>query len=190
MLACRRWKAVLVGNENVHGLPLDGLNPHIVENFFPGKLGKLFWKMGIMSPGIAARLKSFSASLVHVHFGIDAVVWWPVLRKLGLPIAVTLHGYDIHTYREFWESQVLKGMSRYPKKLLDLAISWRLLHCRERSRPSPRDRIRAFRPSASRCGISASIRTNSALARSRSRNASAAFSMSAGWWKKKADNIS
>jgi glycosyltransferase involved in cell wall biosynthesis len=62
------------------------------------------------------------ADLIHVHFGIDAVDIWPAIRKLSLPMIVTLHGYDINISRAWWESG--RGgwfRRRYPGQLLAIA---------------------------------------------------------------------
>ncbi len=33
-----------------------------------------------------------------------AVDIWPLVHALGLPMLVTLHGYDINIHREWWEA--------------------------------------------------------------------------------------
>lgn len=53
---------------------------------------------------IARWLASQEPSILHVHFGVDLVRLWPALRLLNLPIATTLHGYDIQTRAEWWDS--------------------------------------------------------------------------------------
>ncbi|WFR84723.1 glycosyltransferase [Arthrobacter sp. Y-9] len=41
-------------------------------------------------------LMEIDPSLVHAHFGMDAVMLVPTLRKLGLPLVVTFHGVDVN----------------------------------------------------------------------------------------------
>lgn len=45
--------------------------------------------------GLAERVRGFSPALVHAHFGTDGVLALPVARALGVPLVVTLHGYDV-----------------------------------------------------------------------------------------------
>lgn len=40
-------------------------------------------------------LRSEDVRLVHAHFGTSAVEVLPVARRLGLPLAVTFHGFDV-----------------------------------------------------------------------------------------------
>ena len=76
----------------------------------------------IAAPGATARLRREAASLIHVHFATDAVAYWPLIRRLGLPVVITLHGYDIHVYREFWERRLQPSFyKKYPGRLLALA---------------------------------------------------------------------
>jgi glycosyltransferase involved in cell wall biosynthesis len=59
---------------------------------------------------------------VHIHFGTDAVSFWPIVRKLSVPVVITLHGSDINIYREWWERGLVRmGNARYPEKLLRLS---------------------------------------------------------------------
>jgi colanic acid/amylovoran biosynthesis glycosyltransferase len=49
-------------------------------------------------------LQSLKPSLIHAHFGIDAVCALPIAQLLNVPLVVTFHGYDItlgnkHFYR-------------------------------------------------------------------------------------------
>tara|TARA_R110002049_G_scaffold242974_1_gene416757 strand:- start:2691 stop:3569 length:879 start_codon:yes stop_codon:yes gene_type:complete len=59
---------------------------------------------------------------VHAHFGTDATIIWPSVKAAGLPMLVTLHGFDINIHREWWESGHggLRGRV-YPRRLLEMA---------------------------------------------------------------------
>lgn len=67
-------------------------------------------------------IKGLGTQLMHAHFGTDATDIWPSTRAAGLPMLVTLHGYDIQTKRDWWESGAA-GLRRrvYPKRLLRMA---------------------------------------------------------------------
>lgn len=59
---------------------------------------------------------------MHVHFGTDAVAAWPWIKHLGVPMLVTLHGFDINTHPEWWISGQGGDYRRnYPRQLKALA---------------------------------------------------------------------
>jgi glycosyltransferase involved in cell wall biosynthesis len=45
-----------------------------------------------------AKIESHKAKLVHAHFAIDACAILPIVRRLGIPLITTLHGYDITSH--------------------------------------------------------------------------------------------
>ncbi len=47
------------------------------------------------APRFFAAIRSFDPVLIHAHFAPDGVVALPIKRALGLPLAVSLHGYDV-----------------------------------------------------------------------------------------------
>ena len=71
-----------------------------------------------------AALNAQRASLLHIHFGTEAVSIWPGARRLGIPVLVTLHGFDINTHRSSWEQGNAGAANRlYPRRLLKLSRS-------------------------------------------------------------------
>lgn len=132
VLAYSSWSPVLVGMRRIaSGLPLDGLDVRILENSTPTSVGERYRKLlrvlGVAAPGVTGRLRREAASLIHVHFATDAVAYWPLVRRLGLPVVITLHGYDINVYRETWERGFLPSFNnRYPGRLLALAAQDRV----------------------------------------------------------------
>lgn len=121
VLACKSWDITLVGNENAGGLPLDELNARIFRGWLGGQLGRLVWRLGMIPPAVTRQVKALGAAVAHVHFGTNAVEWMPVLRRLNVPVIVTLHGYDIMTSRATWARKAHTGFGDYPRKLLTLA---------------------------------------------------------------------
>lgn len=130
ILALEDWRAVLVGRRLLHQLALDDLDVRIID---PQRTiaDRLFWKVGklvgIMPPAATRALRSEEARLVHAHFATDALDAWPIARALGLPLLVTLHGYDVNTHREWWEAGNGGARMRlYPRRLLRLAVQPRV----------------------------------------------------------------
>jgi glycosyltransferase involved in cell wall biosynthesis len=126
ILALREWRAVLVGRRLLNQLPLDNLDVRIVgpeHSTFPSRLlSEANRMLRIVPTHIRSALEAEQASLVHAHFGTDALDAWPLARTLNLPLLVTLHGYDINIRREWWEAgNAGTGMRRYPQRLLQLA---------------------------------------------------------------------
>lgn len=121
------WKPVLVGYGRVKdGLDLGDLEDQII----PGAAGRSFGRyasrlrqvLGRPHSAAVATLRDVGAELVHAHFGTDATDIWPSVKAAGLPMLVTLHGYDINIHREWWEAGH-GGIHRrvYPRRLLQMA---------------------------------------------------------------------
>lgn len=132
VLVLHRWSGVLIGHRQLKQLSLNGVNVLMLgsgRRLFATRLlrkaGLLPWLMDSalqgMRPSILDRLHRLNPSLLHAHFGVDAVSAWPLAEKLGLPMLVTLHGYDINVHRHLWELGHRGGAFRkYPSRLLVL----------------------------------------------------------------------
>ncbi|WP_439840029.1 glycosyltransferase [Aeromonas caviae] len=127
ILSLKKWNGILVGKRLIKdGLSLKGLSIDLIEKdrlyFFSKLVEKYNFLMKHISDYEFYKLKSHRAKLIHVHFATEAVRIWPTVKKLGLPMVVTLHGNDINVYREWWESGNAGFiMRRYPQRLLELA---------------------------------------------------------------------
>src|SRR5690606_19092489 len=107
-LALKRWQPVLVGEERVpQGLSLEGIESRLL----PPPAGRLQrWlyricrRLWLPYPPHLAALRAIDADLLHAHFGPDGVALAPYARALGLPLLVTLHGYDINMESAWWHS--------------------------------------------------------------------------------------
>lgn len=126
LVALRRWRGVLVGQSELRELPLDGIELRILRAKNRTYSERLRWKlskyMGTVPQPVIKRLKHEGASLLHAHFGVDAIEAWPIASALNLPMLVTLWGYDININREWWEAgDGGWSMRSYPARLLQLA---------------------------------------------------------------------
>lgn len=121
------WKPVLVGYDRVKdGLDLGLLDVKIIPGAEAKTMGRYALRLCQLfgqphQPTVAA-LRAIGAGLVHAHFGTDATDIWPSVKAVGLPMAVTLHGYDINIHRKWWEAGH-GGIHRraYPRRLLQMA---------------------------------------------------------------------
>ncbi|SEK52474.1 Glycosyltransferase involved in cell wall bisynthesis [Roseateles sp. YR242] len=131
-LHLRDWRATLVGQRLCpNGLSLEGLDYQVLDLVPASAAEALGWRLyrrlGWPMPAALSRLMAPDGdgerpAVAHVHFATDAVQAWPWLKGLGLPVAVTLHGYDIHTRPDWWESgQGGEHMRDYPQRLRAMA---------------------------------------------------------------------
>jgi len=121
--ALRTWQPVLVGRCEVeHGLATPRIPRELVPQSgsrFARELRSRLWRP---DPALAARLEALQVDLVHVHFGVDATDIWPTVKAAGLPMVVSLHGFDINTHRSWWEAGHGGSQRRsYPARLLKMA---------------------------------------------------------------------
>jgi glycosyltransferase involved in cell wall biosynthesis len=123
----RQWRPVMIGCRRVpDGLALDGLEVHLLGQPQRGRYGRMLQSLrywgNAPDPEHVRILEQIDVRLIHAHFGTDAVDIWPVVRAVGLPMLVTLHGYDINIHRDWWEAGH-GGLRRrvYPRRLLAMA---------------------------------------------------------------------
>jgi glycosyltransferase involved in cell wall biosynthesis len=126
LLALRRWRGVLVGLRQLNQLPLDGLDVRTLRQTHESLMVRARWKvcrnLGTVPSPVVDRLAKEHASLIHAHFGVEAVEAWPISKALRLPMLVSLHGYDININRDWWEEgHGGAGQRTYPRRLLELA---------------------------------------------------------------------
>src|SRR5690606_10730635 len=99
------WEPMLIGREVAEsGLDFSHLHSEVVP-YLGGAVGKFVQRWRWQSdPRLVRWLRSTGAKVVHAHFGTDATDVWPSTKAAGLPMVVTLHGYDISIYKSWWHS--------------------------------------------------------------------------------------
>ncbi|MDE2111704.1 MAG: glycosyltransferase [Alphaproteobacteria bacterium] len=125
VLSYKNWRPVMVGRRLVHQLPLDGLEVKVLGDRSNTAIERIisgfYARLGL--PFDTKALHRERASLLHAHFGPDAVEAVPLARMLGIPMIVTLHGFDITIDRSWWEGGAGGGgMQGYPRALLRMAM--------------------------------------------------------------------
>lgn len=92
-LGIARFEVELFGMKEIPG-GLGNLDKFILKNL--SKRGLLFFKyLNIMSLDLISQVKSRNYSLIHAHFGPDALLILPIARRLSVPLVSTFHGYDV-----------------------------------------------------------------------------------------------
>lgn len=127
VLSYSQWRPVLAGVERVEGLPLDDIQTRLLldppQSTWAARYRELQRLLYVAPAQMTQRFQQEHPDLVHVHFGVDAVALWPALKKLNVPVVVTLHGYDINRSPESWRRRWLSPWDRaYPRRLLQMAM--------------------------------------------------------------------
>ena len=109
LITLNEWRGTLVGMRRASpSINLTDLNIRIFPlNALPliGGACARVMKLLSLEPILVERwLAGLQAHLVHVHFGVDAVVLWPAARRPQIPMLVTLHGYDITVTCAWWQA--------------------------------------------------------------------------------------
>lgn len=125
-LALTRWRPVLVGERQIDALPLGDLSVsaahHGPASFAQRVIGLAWRSLDRPSPTVEAAVRRAAPDLIHAHFGFDGVEAWPIARRLGVPLLVTLHGSDITTHMSwFAEGRAGRRWKNYPRRLARLA---------------------------------------------------------------------
>jgi glycosyltransferase involved in cell wall biosynthesis len=125
-LALRRWRPVMVGERQINALPLAALAV-ATQHSGPARLSQrvagVAWRsLDRAAPGLIDLVRGQRPRLIHAHFGFDGVEAWPIARRLGVPLLVTLHGSDITTRMQwFAEGRAGRRWKGYPRRLARLA---------------------------------------------------------------------
>jgi colanic acid/amylovoran biosynthesis glycosyltransferase len=62
---------------------------------FAGKARRrLFWRTSF-APAFHRGIEKVNPALIHAHFALDGAAALPIARRLGIPLIVSLHGYDV-----------------------------------------------------------------------------------------------
>ncbi len=96
-----------------------------------GKAAALAYRLTSIAPRFHAALRDEHASLIHAHFAVDGATALGMRRLLGIPLLVTLHGYDIT-----WEDSAFRASvigRRYLKQRPRLFSDASLFLCVSRS---------------------------------------------------------
>lgn len=93
-MALKAYEPVLLGRE------LHGKAPHGAKFVCPPPLNKarrIIQAIAGADKFYEQQLIASRSSVVHAHFGVDAVAIQSVTKKLGIPLVTTFHGFDATT---------------------------------------------------------------------------------------------
>lgn len=127
ILSMKTWTPVLFGGIKVEkGLDLNDIKHVSVFNRAPTaiqQVGRLVCRyLGVVNPSYLKAARALKPDLIHVHFGTDALMAYPLAKALRVPLVVTLHGYDAHCYPSSFErGDYGHFYKRYPKRIKKIA---------------------------------------------------------------------
>lgn len=124
--ALRSWRPILVGDRRARvGLEVHGVDSVALgerRGRFRRMFDQLLRQLGLPPRRNVERLRELGASLVHAHFGTAGVDALPFAEGLGLPLVVTLHGFDVYIDLPWWQSGAGGWWRRqYPRQLMRMA---------------------------------------------------------------------
>jgi glycosyltransferase involved in cell wall biosynthesis len=97
--ALRSFRPVFAGLKRLQqGIPLPHASTIAIggeKNTVRDRLRRRLFSEIRYAPQFLKRLAGESPALIHAHFALDASLVLPVSRRLGVPLVVTLHGYDV-----------------------------------------------------------------------------------------------
>lgn len=130
----RRYRPVLAGRRRVEGTPIGDF-----ENFtFPSSAVGWLREFNFLLTGIDSELASFirhhRIELIHAHFGPGGTEIIATAARLGIPLVVTFHGWDVKLgaeaaarvspYERLYRRR-LPWLFRDAKKVICVSDSWR-----------------------------------------------------------------
>ncbi|WP_314924937.1 glycosyltransferase [Aeromonas piscicola] len=124
----KNWSATMLGEAKLEsGLSLDGLN---VETLLESEadhyaLSRQRALNDYINSALLSRADSYRKAgynLIHAHFAVDGLRVYPLAKEIDVPLIITLHGYDINIYKEWWHNGLGgRSMASYPDKLIAMA---------------------------------------------------------------------
>jgi glycosyltransferase involved in cell wall biosynthesis len=123
--------------------------PVLLENdaTLMGKLRRRVFWMSSFAPDFYRRMEELKPALIHAHFAVDGAAALPIARRLGVPLVVTLHGYDVTSSDATWKSspqgrRYLKSRERLWEEATAFLCISRFLYERALAAGFPRVKLR------------------------------------------------
>lgn len=92
----KRYHPIVAGMYDKGGLPTNQFDRILLsEDGRPSSLSIGLFKSIGYAPAFFQRIKAAKPDIIHAHFAVDAADMLPVAKELGVPLVVTLYGYDV-----------------------------------------------------------------------------------------------
>ncbi len=91
----RRYRPVFAGRRRVDGTPLNGYPSFAFEAGTAARLRELRFLLTGSDSTLSAFVQRHRIKLIHAHFGTGGAEIMTVAKRLGIPLIVTFHGWDV-----------------------------------------------------------------------------------------------
>ena len=91
----RRYRPVLAGRRRVDGTPLDDFPNFTLETGSSARFREFHFLLAGNDAALSAFIQQHRIKLIHAHFGPGGVEIMRVAARLGIPLIVTFHGWDV-----------------------------------------------------------------------------------------------
>ena len=97
--AMRRYQPRYVGLSAASNSLVDEAGVTLLSRHRPllSRVQRALYGVSGFAPGFHRAVRNLHPALIHAHFGPDAATATPLCAALGVPLVVTLHGYDVTT---------------------------------------------------------------------------------------------
>lgn len=116
--ALTRYEPFFLSRKRVRGLELPSERMCVInETPVLGRLyDRLFTSRGYLPRRVRRDLEDIRPALVHAHFAVDGCLALPVAQRLGVPLVVTMHGYDVTTSDEVFKRRSDRALRQFPTR--------------------------------------------------------------------------
>jgi colanic acid/amylovoran biosynthesis glycosyltransferase len=94
-LRLHRYRPVLAGRRRVAGIGVDDFPNFTFESGPAARLRELRFLLSGTDAALTAFIRRHQIKLIHAHFGPGGVEIMPIAARLGIPLIVTFHGWDV-----------------------------------------------------------------------------------------------
>jgi glycosyltransferase involved in cell wall biosynthesis len=133
-LRLRRYRPVLAGRRRVPGIPISDLPHFLIGPDFSDRPREFHFLLTGQNAGLQAFILKNNVRLIHAHFGPGGSEIMQIASRLGIPMVVTFHGWDVKLGTEasvgmnFYERLYRRRLPRLlqsAKKVICVSHSWR-----------------------------------------------------------------
>lgn len=96
----RRYRPILAGRRRVEGTPFDDIPHFTFQSGLRGRLREFRFVLTGADKDLATLITRHRIRLIHAHFGPGGTEIMPIADRLGIPLIVTFHGWDVKLGRE------------------------------------------------------------------------------------------
>lgn len=116
--ALTRYEPYFLGRKRVRGLALPAERQCVInESRLLGRVyDRMFTSNGYLPARVRRELNGIRPALVHAHFAVDGCLALPVARALGVPLIVTMHGYDVTTSDAVFKRRSDRALRQFPER--------------------------------------------------------------------------